>query len=203
MELWLATGNRGKLNEFKIMLAPHPELEIHSQGELKFFTTRPEDGKTFVENARIKARTLKSVKTGVWVIGEDSGIEVEGLGGLPGIHSARYAGPNAADSENNAKLLKMMQIRSATNRKAQFHCAMVVFTPAGEEWVFEALFKGEIAKAEKGQTGFGYDSIFIPEGETQTMAELGIAYKNRVSHRAQAIRMFLEKYEAIATDLAT
>src|SRR3989338_3723977 len=103
MELWLATGNKGKVNEYKLGLKELADLKIFTQADLPSFTPRPEDGKTFLENAQIKARTLKSVKTGVWVLGEDSGLEVEGLNNLPGIHSARYAGPKAADSENIAK----------------------------------------------------------------------------------------------------
>ncbi len=192
MELWIATGNKGKVREFELLLKEHPEVKIHTQAELSAFTPRPEDGKTFIENARIKARTLRSVKNSHWVFGEDSGLEVEGLGGFPGIHSARYAGPKASDSENIAKLLKMMSIRAVANRNAQFKCALVAFTPDGEEKIFEGTLKGQISAKSMGQMGFGYDPVFIPEGQTQTLAELGPAYKNQHSHRAQAFKEFLK-----------
>lgn len=195
MEIWIATGNSGKLKEFELQLREIPNLQLHSQGELSGFSPRPEDGKTFLENARIKTKTLKAVRSKDWVFGEDSGLEVPGLGGLPGIHSARYAGPKASDSENVAKLLKMMQIRAVTDRSARFLCQLVVFTPNGEEWLFEGEMKGTIAKAPTGQLGFGYDPVFIPEGETKTLAELGPGFKIRVSHRAQALRSFVAKLQ--------
>jgi len=192
LELWVATGNRGKLNEFK-MLLHHLEpagLEIHAQSELPVFSPPPENGQTFLENARIKARALKAVKPGTWVVAEDSGLCVEGLNGLPGIHSARYAGPKASDSENVAKLLKMMTLRPMPNRKAAFVCTLVVYDPNGNEHVFEGRLEGEIATSARGTQGFGYDPVFIPEGETKTLAELGLAYKNKVSHRSRAIANF-------------
>lgn len=192
LELWVATGNRGKLNEFK-MLLHHLEsagLELHAQSELPVFSPPPENGQSFLENARIKARALKAVKPGTWVVAEDSGLCVEGLNGLPGIHSARYAGPKASDSENVAKLLKMMTLRPIPNRKAAFVCTLVAYDPNGNEHVFEGRLEGEIATAARGTQGFGYDPVFIPEGETKTLAELGLAYKNKVSHRSQAIANF-------------
>jgi XTP/dITP diphosphohydrolase len=193
MELWIATGNKGKVTEYKLGLKELADLKIFTQADIPSFTPRPEDGKTFLENAQIKARTLKAVKQGVWVLGEDSGLEVEGLNNLPGIHSARYAGPKASDSENVAKLLKMMTIRPIQNRNAKFVCSTVVFTPEGAEWHFEGIMKGTISTKPVGQLGFGYDAVFIPEGQTQTLAELGPGYKNQHSHRAQALKAFLEK----------
>lgn len=196
MELWLATGNKGKVNEYKIGMKEFTDLKIFTQADLPSFTPRPEDGKTFLENAQIKARSLKAVKSGVWVLGEDSGLEVEGLNNLPGIHSARYAGPKASDSENIAKLLKMMTIRPMANRKARFVCSTVVFTPEGGEWHFEGVMNGTISTKPAGQMGFGYDPVFIPEGQTQTLAELGPGFKNQHSHRSQALKAFLEKLKS-------
>src|ERR1035437_4078734 len=95
--LWISTTNKNKLNEFQNILAG--QIDIHSVGELKFYAAPPETGKTFEDNARIKARTLKALKSGIWVVADDSGLEAEGLGGLPGVHSARYAGDNAGDAE--------------------------------------------------------------------------------------------------------
>ena len=120
LELWVATGNQGKLNEFKMLLhrLVAAGLELHAQSELPVFSPPPENGQTFLENARIKARAFKAVKPGTWVLADDSGLCVEGLNGLPGIHSARYAGPKASDAENVAKLLKMMALRPMPNRRA-------------------------------------------------------------------------------------
>lgn len=193
MELWIATGNKGKLSEYKLLLRELAELNLHSQGEIASFTPRPEDGKTFEDNARIKAKTLRAVKNNVWVLGEDSGLVVEGLNGLPGIHSARYAGPKASDSENVAKLLKMMALKPMPNRNAKFVCVTVVYTPQGEEWVCTGELKGTIALKPAGLHGFGYDPVFIPEGQNQTLAELGDGYKTQHSHRAQAAKAFLKK----------
>jgi len=192
LEIWAATGNKGKVREFELLLKEFPDLKLHHQGELSAFTPRPEDGKTFLDNARIKARTLRSVKNSHWVFGEDSGLEVEGLGGLPGIHSARYAGPKASDNENVVKLLKMMSLKAVPNRKAQFKCTLVAYTPEGEEKIYEGSLKGTIASKPIGQLGFGYDPVFIPEGQTQSLAELGPGYKNQHSHRAIAFKEFLK-----------
>lgn len=193
MELWIATGNKGKVSEYKLLLKELAELTTFTQADLKAFTPRPEDGKTFLDNARIKTRSLAAVKKGVYVLGEDSGLEVEGLNHLPGIHSARYAGPKASDSENVAKLLKMMTLKPIQNRNARFVCSTVVITPTGEEWNFEGVMKGTIATKPAGLLGFGYDPVFIPEGENKTLAELGPGFKNLHSHRSQAAKQFLQK----------
>lgn len=196
MEIWIATGNKGKVSEFKLLLQELNDLgplEIHTQNEIKAFTPRPEDGKTFEDNARIKAKSLKAVKPGVWVIADDSGLEVTALGGLPGVHSARYAGPKASDSENVAKLLKMMLLKNAQTRSAQFVCSLVIYSPTGEEFVLKGELKGTIASKPLGQHGFGYDPIFIPEGQNQTLAELGAGFKTTHSHRAIALKQFIQK----------
>ena len=190
MELWVATGNQGKLNEFKMLfhrfLGDSP-LDLHHQKELPVFTAPVENGDSFLANARIKARSLRSVRSDQWVIGEDSGLVVDGLGGLPGIHSARYAGPKASDAENTAKLLKMMAIRHVTKRNAKFVSCIVAYSPTGQEFVFEGELAGTISTAQRGTSGFGYDSVFVPSGESKTLAELGIAHKNKISHRAKAV----------------
>lgn len=198
MQIWIATGNKGKLEEYKLTLGKIPQVQIFSQADLPHFTPRPEDGATFLDNARIKAKSVRALKSEHWVLGEDSGLEVDGLNNLPGVHSARYAGPHARDSENVAKLLKMVQIRSSANRKAQFKCVTVVLTPDNQEWVFEAVMAGQIALKASGAMGFGYDPIFVPEGETKTLAELGPAYKIQKSHRAQALAQFIAKLKETA-----
>ena len=199
MEIWIATSNNGKLNEFKMLLnaaVNEQMLEIHSQSELPVFSQPPENADSFVGNARIKARALKAMRPGTWVMGEDSGLAVEGLNGLPGIHSARYAGPKAQDAENVAKLLKMMTLRPMNSRKGAFVSVIVAFDPSGVEHVFEGKLQGEIAKAQKGTTGFGYDNVFIPENEQKTLAELGLAFKNKVSHRAIAMNQLIAVLKA-------
>ena len=195
MELWIATTNRGKLLEFEMILEPlikEGNLKLKTLGDLDTYFPPDETGATFLDNARIKARSLKSVRPGAWIVAEDSGLAVEGMNGLPGGHSARYAGPKASDFENRAKLLKIMGLKALSNRNASFLCQMVVFDPNGQEHLFDGELKGTIAKAEAGKTGFGYDSVFIPEGETKTLAELGLAFKNKVSHRARAVEKLLE-----------
>lgn len=190
MDIWIATGNAGKVKEFKELLPGH---QIFSIQDMKSYSSPPETGKTFEENALIKVKSFKSIKPGFWVIGEDSGLEVEGLGNMPGIFSARYAGDNARDVENTSKVLKMLNIRSPGNRRAQFRCVMMAFDPQGNQHKFEGILKGEIAKDMRGVNGFGYDSIFVPEGSTQTLAEMTLQEKNKISHRSQAVNLFIQK----------
>lgn len=177
------------MNEFRNLMSE--KADLHAQSELAVYTAPPETGKTFEENARIKARSLRAVKPGQWVVADDSGLEVDGLGGLPGVHSARYAGEKASDAENVAKLLKMLQIRSPSRRDAQFRCVLVAYDPSGKEHVFEGVVRGQIANTVRGKAGFGYDPVFIPEGHDKTFSELGLAVKNQISHRAKSIRALL------------
>lgn len=197
MELWIASSNTGKIKEFQNLLFDFPAVQVKTQTEIAGFTSPEENGDTFLANARIKARALRSIKNQSWVVADDSGLEVLGLNNLPGIHSARYAGPKARDSENIAKLLKMMAIRNVTDRTAQFKATIVAFSPTGEEMIFEGLLKGKISTKVAGTHGFGYDPIFIPDGQTQTMAELPPGFKNQHSHRAIAFKQFLEKLRSL------
>lgn len=190
-EFWIGTTNKGKLSEFKIFFDKHKiAFDFKSLSDLPVYIQPEENGKTFLENAMIKAKSLKSMKPGQWVMAEDSGLEVSALNNLPGIHTARYAGPKASDSENVAKLIKMMSLRAGSNRSARFVCCMVIFDPTGKEHVFNGELKGSIGTSPKGTGGFGYDPVFIPEGETQTLAEIGIAWKNMHSHRSHALEQF-------------
>ena len=124
MTLWIATSNNGKAKEFKKLLSSY-DLDIKSLSDLKTYYSPDETGKTFEENALIKARSLHAVTRGDWVIADDSGLEVECLNNLPGVHSARYAGPNATDWENLQRLMTMMKMKASTNRKACFKCSLV------------------------------------------------------------------------------
>ena len=199
MDLWIASSNSGKIKEFQNLLFDLPQIKIHTQNEISGFSSPEENGDSFLANARIKARALRAIKNQDWVMADDSGLEVVGLGGLPGIHSARYAGPKARDSENIAKLLKMMQIRNVSDRSAQFKACIVALSPQGEEFQFEGILKGQIGTKLAGVHGFGYDPVFLPEGQTQTLAELGPGWKNQHSHRALAFKQFLEKLKARLT----
>lgn len=188
-EIWIATENLGKLREFQRLL---PDLKIKTLNEISGYTPPPENGSSFEENARIKAKSLKAIKPNCWILADDSGLEVPALGGLPGIHSARYAGPKASDLENQLKLLKMLNLRAPNQRQARFVCVLVGFKPSGEEFIFQGSVEGSIADRPQGQGGFGYDPIFIPAEQSQTFAELGPGIKNELSHRAQAIQKMWE-----------
>ncbi len=190
-DIWIATTNQGKMREIQSILQ-EAGWNVRSIKEIPAYTPPPETGTTLVENARIKAKSLKAMKPGEWVMADDSGLEVAGLGGLPGVHSARYAGPHAKDAENYLKILKMLHLKAVSDKSAHFKSCLVIYDPSGKETVVEGVLKGTISKSATGTDGFGYDPIFIPQGETQTLAELGIAYKNRVSHRAQALMKWLE-----------
>lgn len=190
--LWVATGNKGKLAEFKLLLKTLP-FTLKAQSELPVFYAPAETGATLLDNARIKAKALKSVVDEAdWVLADDSGLFVEGLNNLPGVHSARYAGEKASAQENNAKLLKMIQIRSSTNRKAYFECTLVLLSPEREEHIFTGRLNGTIGLKAMGTAGFGYDPVFIAEGMTKHLSEISDAEKNAISHRANATKKLLE-----------
>jgi XTP/dITP diphosphohydrolase len=190
MVLWLATTNLGKARDFQEIIGERFELKTIS--DLKTYTPPVENGKTFEENSRIKAKSLKAMLPESWVIADDSGLEVDGLNNMPGVFSARYAGDNARDIENTTKVLKMLNLRSPMNRKARFKCSLCVISPEGKEMSFEGQLEGEISKEIKGKNGFGYDSIFIPSGFQKTLAEMEPLEKNKISHRKAALSSFLQ-----------
>jgi XTP/dITP diphosphohydrolase len=142
----------------------------------------PETGASYYENARAKAAFGHGVRPGEWILGEDSGIEVAGLGGRPGIHSARWA------AEPVPALLAELRGVEREGRRARYVCELVALGPGGEERRGTGTLEGRIAEEPRGDEGFGYDPIFVPEGETQTVAELGNAWKAEHSHRARAAR---------------
>jgi XTP/dITP diphosphohydrolase len=140
----------------------------------------PETGSTYYENARAKAEFGRAARPGEWILGEDSGIEVRGLGGRPGIHSARWA------AQPVPALLEALRGVDGEGRRARYVCELVCLSPDGSELRGTGTLEGRIAKEPRGDEGFGYDPIFVPEGETQTVAELGNAWKAEHSHRARA-----------------
>ena len=186
--LVVATANAGKLREIRALLADLP-FEVVSQTALGVESAQ-ETGASFLENALLKARHAAAA-TGAAVIADDSGLEVDALGGAPGVHSARYAGPNSDDTANNAKLLTQLQGVPQNRRQARYRCVLV-YLPAASgavPTVAEGVWEGEVALAPRGHGGFGYDPYFwLPERRC-TAAELNAEEKNRLSHRGQAMRL--------------
>jgi XTP/dITP diphosphohydrolase len=180
--LLIATKNQGKLREIRKLFKG---LKIISLNKIKKLPKVVESGRTFYENALKKAR-FYSKATGYLTLAEDSGIEVKVLGGRPGIFSSRYSGKNATDKKNNWKLLK--ELEGKTDRRARYQ-AVVVIAKDGVEVARSAGFcYGRIAQVPRGRYGFGYDPIFIPRGYKKTFAQLGLKVKNKISHRAKAIK---------------
>ena len=182
----LATGNAGKLREMRAILQGHG-LEVVAQSDLGI-ASPPEYGKDFVANALIKARHAAAL-AGLPAIADDSGLEVDALGGRPGLHSARFAGLPADDRANNERLVSELAGVPEERRAARYRCAMVFLRDAADPApiVAEAAWEGRIAFAPRGAGGFGYDPYFIVQDGGLTAAEMSPADKNRVSHRGQAL----------------
>lgn len=191
IQIILASHNKGKLEEMRALVSGWP-VTLRSPDQVGFQLDVEETGRTFDENALIKARALYRL-AGTWVMADDSGLCVEKLEGAPGIYSARYGGPASSDEANMDRLLEAMGHLGPGDRAAAFCCSLAVIRPDGSEAVYRGRCQGRIALARSGLAGFGYDPIFIPEGETRTMAELSSAEKNQISHRGQALRLFLKE----------
>jgi len=180
LKAFLASRNKHKLRELAAAL---PDWEL---GLLAASDYPAEDGESYFENARLKARFARDVgPPDAWVLGEDSGLEVGGLGGRPGLRSARYAGPG---QDPNAKLLAELQGVGGPGRRARYVCELVGISPEGTEVRGTGVLEGSIALEPRGSEGFGYDPVFVPDGEERTVAELGDAWKRKASHRARATR---------------
>jgi XTP/dITP diphosphohydrolase len=185
MELVLATRNPHKVREFEDLLAPHRIIRLPDEVEMP-----EETGETFAENATLKARTVADA-TGQVAIADDSGISAAGLGGRPGVRSARYAGENATDEENLAKLLREVP---DDDRRVAYVCAIAVAEPHGRVHVVEERCEGMLTKDPRGDGGFGYDPAFVPldRDDGRTMAEISQEEKAAISHRGRAARAFLQ-----------
>jgi XTP/dITP diphosphohydrolase len=183
----LASGNPHKARELEVLL-PGWKIESLDAGRM------PEEvGATFYENARAKARYGRTVaEAGAWVLGEDSGLEVDGLGGRPGIRSARYAGEAASDEDNLHRLLEELAGVGPDGRRARYVCELVCLSPELGELRGSGTLEGRIAKEPRGSAGFGYDPVFVPDGESRTVAELGDEWKAQSSHRARAAEALRE-----------
>ena len=194
MRLVLASGNRGKLAELRGLLGDLP-LTLQALGD---FTAEAveETAPSFVENAILKAR-FAAAASGLSALADDSGLEVDALAGAPGVHSARYAGPAADDAANRARLLQQLEGVPTVQRTARFRCVLVYLRHAADPWpqIFSGTWQGQIALAEAGEHGFGYDPLFWVPERGCTAAQLDPADKSRLSHRAQAVqalRRFLQ-----------
>lgn len=192
-KLVIASANKGKLREFHMLLAEH-NTEVLSQAE--FHVPIPaETGLTFVENAIIKARNA-CIHTKLPAIADDSGIEVDALGGKPGIYSARFAGSDASDADNNQKLLDELVNVPDSKRTARYQCVIVFLQHANDPTpiISQGSWEGIISKQPSGSAGFGYDPLFWLPKQQCTAAELDPNKKNRISHRGKAIQAFCNTF---------
>ena len=182
--LLVATRNAHKTLEIRAILGPAWEItDLNAHPEVP---SPEETGETFAENAAIKALSASRVFDG-WVLADDSGLEVDALAGAPGVRSARYAGPGATDADNRAKLLRALDGVRGKARSARFRCAMVLAKAGAALGTFEGAVGGVIVNGERGEGGFGYDALFVPEGHCKTFAQLPCSAKNSLSHRARAL----------------
>jgi XTP/dITP diphosphohydrolase len=193
MRLELASRNEHKLRELAAALPAAWELAL-----LDAEAFPEEEGATYYENARAKARFGRMLgEFDVWMLGEDSGIEVEGLDGRPGIGSARYA---TGGEDPVSKLLAELDGTEGEGRRARYVCELVCLSPELEEFRGSGLLEGRIAEEPRGSGGFGYDPIFVPDGETRTVAELGDAWKRDRSHRARAAADLVDSLGEVAAE---
>ncbi len=193
MKLVFATNNKHKLDEVRKITSRHP-VEIVSLAEINCFDDIPETADTLEGNALQKAHYIQE-KFGLNCFADDTGLEVEALNNAPGVYSARYAGPGHDSEANMKKLLHEME--GMENRKARFR-TVIALVWNGKTYTFDGIVNGTITTTKRGENGFGYDPIFIPEGYEQTFAELGNDIKNQISHRAKAV----EKLDEFLTQLS-
>ncbi|HEY5743084.1 MAG TPA: RdgB/HAM1 family non-canonical purine NTP pyrophosphatase [Terrimicrobiaceae bacterium] len=182
--LLVSTTNTHKVREIRAILGSG--FELSDLSALPLMREVEETGETFEENASLKALAASELFDG-WVIADDSGLEVDALGGAPGVYSARYAGKGASDADNNALLLKNLEDVHDTERRARFRCVIVLARMGRKFAVFEGIVEGAVAHHPRGAGGFGYDPLFIPAGFSETFGQLAAEIKNRLSHRAQAL----------------
>ncbi|MBQ6713634.1 MAG: XTP/dITP diphosphatase [Selenomonadales bacterium] len=181
----LATKNKGKIKEMRELLAPM-NIEVLSLADFSPVDDAEENGATFAENAMLKARYYFA-HTGTLCLADDSGLEVDALGGRPGVYSARYSGEDATDAANNAKVLREMEGIEKDKRTARFRCAMAL-VGEGIELTTDGTCEGALLTEERGQGGFGYDPIFYVPKFDRTLAEMSSEEKNSISHRGAAVR---------------
>lgn len=193
MILVLATRNQGKTREIRRFLEGFP-VEIRDLNDFGPIPEVVEDGATFEENAYKKAHFTAKI-LGLPALADDSGLVVEALQGAPGVHSARYAGPQATDEENNAKLLA--NLTGISNRKALFRCSLSLAVPSGPALTYEATCEGVILDEPKGTNGFGYDPLFYYSDRAKTFGEMTLDEKSEVSHRGRAFRELKQEFPKV------
>ena len=199
IELVIATRNTHKTREIQHILGP--DFTVRDLQAYPEIPNIPESGTSFEENAKLKALAV-SRRSPALIIADDSGLEVDALGGAPGIYSARYAGANATDTDKIDKLLRDLARVCATEdrRRARFRCVVALARNGNLLGTFEGIVEGKIADEVRGDSGFGYDPIFIPEGLNQTFSELPTEVKNATSHRAKAIRALADRLRHLDFD---
>jgi len=186
MELVFASNNKHKIREISDLLDDN--FKILGLSDVNITEDIPEDAETLAENALFKAKYVHD-RTGMNVFADDTGLEVDALGGAPGVYSARYSGEGRSFDDNITKLLGEME--GAENRFARFRTVIALILD-GSEYLFEGTVEGEITKERRGNGGFGYDPVFLAEGYDLTFAEIPLSEKNKISHRARAMRKLLE-----------
>ena len=197
-EILIATKNENKTRELGELLS-NSSFTLKNLSKIPNISEVEETGKTFTENAVLKA-ALYALQTKMWALADDSGLEVEALGGAPGVYSARYAGELATDEERINKLLHELKSAIDEQRRAKFVCAMAVSDEKGKiRFIAEGVCNGRIAVKPSGTNGFGYDPVFVPDGFDQTFGEISAEIKQKISHRARAtakIIRFLDGFTA-------
>lgn len=190
MRVILATMNAGKLAEVAAIVGSAADVGgLEALTEIKL---PPEEGATYEQNALAKGRAVAGV-VGVAALADDSGLEVDALGGVPGVRSSRYAGPACDPQANNEKLLRELGGVPVCERGARFVCVAALVTADGREWLARGEVVGRITESPRGTGGFGYDPLFIPAGHERTFAEMALEEKNEISHRTRAFRE-IKKY---------
>ncbi|MEO8206352.1 MAG: RdgB/HAM1 family non-canonical purine NTP pyrophosphatase [Chthoniobacterales bacterium] len=198
-KLLLSTRNANKVREVREILSTFAEVV-----DLSTIPEMPEveeTGTTFLENAALKAIAASQRFEG-WTLADDSGLEVDALQAAPGVYSARYAGPTASDADNRRFLLEKLRAVSPEKRTARFRCALVLARDGAQVGSFEGAVEGVILHEERGAGGFGYDALFIPEGFSESFAELPAEAKNRLSHRGRALQALKKWFEEQGASLS-
>ncbi|HEX3031234.1 MAG TPA: XTP/dITP diphosphatase [Bacillota bacterium] len=193
MKIILATNNKGKVNELRELLAGLP-FEILSLADFPHLPEVVENGETFADNAAKKAKEV-ALATGLLALADDSGLEVDYLQGAPGVHSARFAGPQRSDQDNNAKLLHLLQHLPLEERTARFRCVIALAQPDGTIELADGSCEGKIGLTPEGAGGFGYDPLFYLPEYGCTFAQLDLKAKNQISHRGRALQKVRQRLE--------
>lgn len=191
-----ASANPGKVAEIADLLAGLVELVPRPESVPEVI----EDSGTLIGNARLKARTICAA-VGAPALADDTGLEVDALGGAPGVDTAHFAGPGCSDADNRTRLLAELGSVPPADRTARFRTIVMVVWPDGRELAVEGVCEGAIAPVERGERGFGYDALFVPaEGDGRTFAEMSLAEKQQLSHRARALRSLLDRLPGALSD---